>query len=358
MKIENQIMATSGVDRKGERIPEDGIVALYKKMEIPQWLMLEHNTIAPPIGRILSKSLCIAICEHAVVDGKLDPERYKSPTVVCRSGEIQDGKKVTEEDILDFYCRLDLPSLPDPSTASLEKPWVESKILAIAGDIEMFDEERAKGVGGMSIGYRQTVKVVDFSSPTSDGKVDKYGRQIFNVIASCDPHMVVSANPELFDIDQIDEVLDYSQMDFMIGVSPKHEKSFEEFPWIITIAFMASTYLSAFVGEIGRRHARGLGDWVRRIHANHESKAKGAIKWQLTTPLDIGDISIKLKIAIDAGQMSEFSWDEQKIIEEIERQTSCKITDILEVSISYLGEGAYRLEYAISRSGELIKLPE
>ena len=112
---------------------------------------------------------------------------------------------------------------------------------------------------------------------------------------------------------KLKKLLKHSRPDFMIGVSPKREKSFEGFPWIIAIIFVASRYFSAFVEEIGRRNARGLSDWVQQVHAKHESKAGEEIRWQLITPLDIGDISIKLKIAVGAEQMSEFSWDAQKV---------------------------------------------
>ena len=360
MKIENQILATSGIDRKGGRIPEDGIVAMYAQTLIPQFLRREHDTIAPPIGRLLSKSLCVAVYQHAVVDGKLDLECYKRPIVVCRSGEIQDGKKITEEEVLDTYRRLDLPPLPDPSTASLEKPWVESKILAIAGNIEIFDEESVRkmgGMAGMSPGFTQPMKLRAFCFPSSAGEVDKNGRRSFQVVVPYEPHMFVNANPELFDIKQIAQVLEFSRLDFVIGVQPLCQNALKGFPWIIAFVFVSSQYFSGFLGELGRKHADGLSDWLEQLIASHKPKADEEIRFQFVMPLEIDDPSFSLKIAVGSGKISEFSraYDEQKIIGEIERQSSHKVADIKEVSVSYLGGDTYRLEYAITRSDELIK---
>ena len=336
MKLEKQILTGTGIDKTGDHISAKELVSLYHQIPIPLFMMGEHDTISAPAARLFSKSLAIGIRGDAVSGGVLVEGEGNSPfAVVAYSGDDSNGGEFTEDEILNLYERLCLPSLPNVATASDIHPWAMSKVLVIVGSVEVLDAEKMKGTGGFSIGFSRSVTTPHAAKP----------------------HVKIAANPELFDVADLEGVFKFSRQDFRIGVSPFHQKAMNKFPWIIGIAFVASSYFSSFLGELGRGHAESVGNWLSQLLAKYEPKADGEIKCQFSMPLEIGNPPLRLKIAVGAENVFQFPYDERKVIGEIERQSARKIADIQEVSVSYLGKDVYRLEYAITRSGELIKPP-
>ena len=356
MKIQTHTVTSTQVDQTGDRISENEILKLYKQTPIPCFVKKNHDIIAPPIARLVSKSIGIGVCGYTMTDGKLIPTPG-SNFIIARSGNVPDCKEFTEEEILDTYQRLHLPPLPDSSRVFGEPPRTMSKILAILGEFEILDEEKITDMRGVSIGFTKGAYLKTFCFPGSDDGKKAGSGQGVRAVTPIEPHITINASPELFDIKQIKQVLKFSRLDFVIEVNLLHQKALKDFPWIIAFAFVSSQYFSGFLGELGRNHADGLSGWLEQLIASHKSKADEEIRFQFVMPLEIGDPSFSLQIAVGSGKISEFSraYDEQKIIGEIERQSSHKVADIQEVSVSYLGGDTYRLEYAITRSGELIK---
>ena len=365
MKRENQVLATTAIDRRGERIPERELVSMYEKFAVPMPLHYGHDTIKPPVGRLVSKSLAVGIYGQAVIDGRLaDSEKHPGiPSILfIKSGGVPQEQALSHDDIIGIYQRMGTPAVPDVNCTVVigGQTHAVAKILAIVGDIEVFDERNLKGMKGLSIGFFQGARVRPLPCPGSDGKKNAEGKRVARVVIPLEVDMTVSANPILFDEQQIEQVLAFSRPGFLIAVKPKHEKAWNEFPWIIVFSFFAAQYLTGFLGELGRGHASKIGSWFRRLLDSHQAKADEEIRAQFITPLEGEGVSLRLSIAVGAGKISEFSraYDERKIVEEIERQTSRKIADLKEVSVSYLGGRVYRLEYAITCSGDLIKPPE
>ena len=363
--IKNQVLITTAIDRGGERISERGLVSMYGRFSVPMWLRHEHDTIKSPVGRLVSKSLAVGVYGRAVVDGRLaDNEKHPGiPSIlVMKSGGVPQEQAFSHEEIIGIYQRMDAPAMPDVNRTVVNdgQTYAMAKILAIVGDIEVFDERNLKEMKGLSIGFSQEARVRPLPYPGSDGKKNAEGKRVVRVVVPLEVDMTVSANPILFDEQQIEQVLEFSRPGFLIAVRPKHEKAWNKFPWIIVLSFAAAQYLTGFLGELGRGHASEIGNWFSRLLASHQDKADDEIRCQLITPLKGESASLRLSIAVGAGKMPEFSraYDERKVVEEVERQTSRKISDLEEVSVSYLGGGTYRLEYATTRSGDLIQPPE
>ena len=333
MKKSSAILTTTTIDKIGDRISEEGIVEMYGKMLIPQLVMKEHNTVEPPTARLVSKWLAIGISVDVCGKEKFN-QLLPNGGIIARSSNASNGGKFTDKEIIDLYRRLALPSTPNFRGLPIGS-LVMSKYLAIGGELEILDDERSEGIRGMSI---------SFSSRTTV----KHGRN---------PHLTISANPLLFDIKDVESALKFSKPEFQIGVSPRQQKSAENFPWIIVLSFVAYPYFQAFLSEIGKTHGKGITDWLGNFIRKYRSKATDAGKkltFQLTMPVKIDDADINLALAIDSNEITSIRFDKAKIIEEIERQSGRKICDIQHASVSYLGEGVYRLEYAVDRNTQVI----
>ena len=106
---------------------------------------------------------------------------------------------------------------------------------AIRADVDIFDEEmltqNGGAFGGVSISYSTSTVTAYPGAPA---------------------HVTVGANPRLFDLDDLGELVDESTDDVIINVRDIRQKAAENLPLIIFITFVSGAFFSGFFGEAGK----------------------------------------------------------------------------------------------------------
>jgi len=176
---------------------------------------------------------------------------------------------------------------------------------AIRADVDIFDEEmltqNGGAFGGVSISYSTSTVTAYPGTPA---------------------HVTVGANPRLFDLDDLEELVDESTDDVIINVRDIRQKAAENLPLIIFITFVSGAFFSGFFGEAGKNAYDALKKKIKTLFKTKKEEHERDLICHMTFSIQLNGGRTEVLVeasADDIDYLQQQGLDERYVLDQINK---------------------------------------
>ena len=198
----------------------------------------------------------------------------------------------------------------EPMAKAYNKEFVqlESGEWAIRADVDIFDEQMLTEYGG-----------------TFGGVSISYSTSTYTTYPNSNAHITVGANPRLFDLDDLGDLVHESTDDVIINVRDIRQKAAEQLPLIIFITFVSGAFFSGFFGEVGKDAYDALKKKLRLLFDTNKKDNDRDLVCHMTFTIQLNGGRTEVLVeasADDIEYLQEKGLDEQYVLEQINKSVA------------------------------------